>query len=379
MQFITTNPVIEGRTQRRRERIDQLDHIRAEEDRQRRHRSEDAEKARLAQERADAVKRDEAYRAAVAAPRADRAGIIAAAPGGGAAGLEAQRNHESYVQDQEDRNLEMGFKLLQSGDVAGAQQMFQQTEWGRKLPPSLFQNANSVNRLKMAGEVMTLYTDPRLAAQAVGAIMAGASREEAIAKFPPTGQAPVQPETERWRIVDGKLPDGTSQKFRFNDITGEMIALEHNGQALAPASGANTNLRRHSVNFQHFIGGFPVTVEVFTDGAGNQYIPRNSVTGLPNFTLPKEYGTVSEDALKRIGEELTKLYPGQAPAAAADGVTGPMSLNDDQWNDWRQNGIPTEMIGKRIIVNGHVGLIVEDGQGGAMIQPEASNGGQQQQ
>lgn len=216
LQFITSNPVRDGRRQAFGEAVARQTF----EDGQ-------ADRSRAADDRANKAALDEAFRS-IAAGRAtgatvhdDIARSVSAIPGGGEAGLGAiqARNEAAAAQaaaQQERADLDRkrndklaelasdrGFSLLKLGAVAEAKAAFENA--GMKFPEQFY-----VDRAMQARTEQALPTakefyghDPQNGAKFMAAVMQGTSVEQAFQQYPPIAKPPA---VTRPNLQDRTIP-----------------------------------------------------------------------------------------------------------------------------------------------------------------------------
>lgn len=250
LQFITSNPVRDGRRQAFGEAVARQKFEDSQADRE----IAADERARLATERQNKAALDEAYRQ-IAAGQAtgdtmqdELARSVAAIPGGGEVGLEAiqARNEAAAAQaaaQQERVDLERkrsdqqaelasnrGFQLLKLGAVAEAKAEFERA--GMNFPPQFYTDRAMQARTEQALKTAKQFYehDPQNAAKFTAAVMQGMSVDEAVQKFPPMQKSLGGATTYR----DVVMPDGTIQTIAIAPGSTEGVPVTAGGQNVTP-------------------------------------------------------------------------------------------------------------------------------------------------
>jgi len=300
LQFITSNPVRDGRRQAFSEAVARQTFEDSQADRE----IAADERARLATERENKAALDEAYRS-IAAGQAtgdtmqdELARSVAAIPGGGTASLEAIQARDAAAAaqaaaEQERADLERkrsdklaelaadrGFQLLDLGAVAEAKASFESA--GMKFPEQFYVDRGMQARTKLALKTAKQFYehDPQNAAKFTASVMQGMSVDEAVQKFPPMQKSPGGATTYR----DVVMPDGTIQTIAIAPGSTEGVPVTAGGQNVTPVP-RTTPARARTQDF---------TV-LLSDGS-QATVPGQVIDGKFHPTLSNGYLGVSFDA-----------------------------------------------------------------------------------
>ncbi len=337
VDWITKNPVTEGRNAKFREQANTLNTIFAIQDRDEAAEDRAQLRTRERQDRREAKKLDEGYRAAAALPRDKRAGALAQTPGAGKQAMQAAHVQDQYTDQhqmaadaKELRMMQQGMQALKQGNVALAQHFLGQTT--ANIPPAVLQNIESKRRLLEAWELASKYAaEPEKQGQVLQMMLSqgGVTANDVVREFGMPQGAGVKGDMVTG-MVDGQqthliVPHGSTQARPVTGPDGNPLRKPVSNPAIKNREGTGTGY------FHAVEGEAPMaySYQFIVDNAGKLDVLRNPKTGFPIIDFG-ESGIPAEFPMDRFRQHIAETLggpeynapdlggvAGQAPSSAA--------------------------------------------------------------